>query len=570
MASSQYHGDVFEFLVAGTAGIVLGDVTGKVLVVGCCSGGKTGKASLITQYTDLAATLGAGPLVDRLRDMLVQGGQNPQYYAVPVAGMSGGYITGLEHTGTGPEAEVSGTNAENGDVVVEIVAGGELGTATYKLSLDGGETWTDATATPANGQIAAGDTGTTLVLDSETDQVTGDTYTWMVRAAIEPIAHIGTGPEISASGDPVRAAEIVLLITEGGALNEATYQLSYDGEDAWELEKTLPLDGSLELDDTGVTITLPEGTYVTGDTYSFQLNPPVPSISTVLTTIEAVLEIYDVEFIYVVGPSDSTDWASSGAYADLMWNRHRPVFFVHETRHPYDNEDIDDWVAALVSDSADYAHRFVSVVASYAEVSDYTGQRVYRNMGGLFSGRLASIPVMRSPGRVRDGGISQASLPDDINSAHQQALQEAKYITAKRYQSMSSVYFGDEHTMAEPTSDYIYLTVVRTVFKAIRLLRIQALKSLYDELGDPVIDDGATGLKYLEANLENALDVMVKAVPKELAGHVVDIPTGQDYVNNGVAVIVTLIGIPIIRTIKLYANYVYAGSAFDPRLSETA
>ena len=45
------------------------------------------------------------------------------------------------------------------------------------------------------------------------------------------------------------------------------------------------------------------------------------------------------------------------------------------------------------------------------------------------------------------------------------------------------------------------------------------------------------------------------------------IPPGQDIVNNGVAVEMTLIGIPIIRTIKLYASYVYAGSSFDPRLA---
>ena len=31
--------------------------------------------------------------------------------------------------------------------------------------------------------------------------------------------------------------------------------------------------------------------------------------------------------------------------------------------------------------------------------------------------------------------------------------------TAKRYYGLSSVYFGDERTLAEDTSDYLYLTV---------------------------------------------------------------------------------------------------------------
>ncbi len=59
-------------------------------------------------------------------------------------------------------------------------------------------------------------------------------------------------------------------------------------------------------------------------------------------------------------------------------------------------------------------------------------------------------------------------------------------------------------------------------------------------------------------------------MPKELAGYVVEIPEGQDVANNGVAVKITLIGIPVIRDIMLYANYTYAGSAFDPRLDVAA
>ena len=101
-----------------------------------------------------------------------------------------------------------------------------------------------------------------------------------------------------------------------------------------------------------------------------------------------------------------------------------------------------------------------------------------------------------------------------------------------------------------------------------RLERTAALNSMYDELGDPLAPGGAVGLNYLKANLENALNTMTAAVPPELAAYVVEIPPNQDFVNNGVAVETTLIGIPIIREIKLYNRYVYAGSSFDPRLEE--
>jgi hypothetical protein len=89
---------------------------------------------------------------------------------------------------------------------------------------------------------------------------------------------------------------------------------------------------------------------------------------------------------------------------------------------------------------------------------------------------------------------------------------------------------------------------------------------MYDEGGDPAREGGATGLEALSTDIENALDTMTKAKPKELADRIVTIPPGQDIVNNGVGVELDLIGIPIIRKIKLFTRYIYAGSSFDPRI----
>ena len=110
--------------------------------------------------------------------------------------------------------------------------------------------------------------------------------------------------------------------------------------------------------------------------------------------------------------------------------------------------------------------------------------------------------------------------------------------------------------------------MLRTTFKAVRLTRDAARKSLYDEAGDPLRRGNDGGLAYLKASLENALDAMVAA--GELAGYVVDIPSGQNVARDGVSVEITLIGIPIIREIRLYNRYTYAGSTFDPRIEDYA
>lgn len=240
-----------------------------------------------------------------------------------------------------------------------------------------------------------------------------------------------------------------------------------------------------------------------------------------------------------------------------------------ETRLPRDGEDLNDFAAYLLAESQGFAGRFVTVCCQYGEVTDTTGATRLRNAGGLQAGRVMSIPVQRATGRVRDGNVSQLSLPENWESV-QSTLEEDGYLTAKKYAGLEGVYWGDSRTMADDTSDYRYEEVLRTVFKAVRLLRTAALKSMYDEAGDPLKPNSTNGLAYLKANLENALDTMVKANPQELASYVVDIASGQDIVNNGVAVDVTLIGIPIIREIKLYASYVYAGSTFDPRMSDSS
>lgn len=557
--------DVFEYLVDGTSGIAPGGVEGTAIVVGVCSLGGVGKGYLLGKSSALEELLGVGPLVDRLRDIFATGGQAPVVIAVPVEGLAGGYITPVELAGDGPAAAGSGTPIANASAKVVIVAGGARGVATAKVSVDGGVVFGAPAAVPLDGQIAIGATGVSMVLEAG-DLVQDDAYTFLVRAPIGPVTKIGAGPDIAAAGAVKAAAEVVLRIIEVGARNAGTYQLSLDGGDSWGGVKTIPVDGLIAVGSTGVTITWPVGDAVAGNSYSFDILAPVPSVTAVVEALETPLSLYDVEFVHVVGPSDSSDWAALGVQADLLWNAHRPTFFLVEARLPYGNETIDDWTAALVAERQGFAHRFVSVCAAWGEVSDSTGRKLTRNMAGLATGRLLAIPVMRAIGRVRDGAISQAVLSDLYTEGHQATLETAGYLTARRYAGLSGVYWGDERTMADVTSDYQYLTVLRVVFKAIRKARIAALKSIYDEAGDPILGDNAAGLAYLKGNIQNALNTMVRAVPTELAGHDVQIPDGQDIVNNGVAVEMGLIGIPIIRTIKLYASYVFAGGAFDPRL----
>ena len=568
-------GDVITYLEDGTSGIVTGGVDGSALVVGVCSKGTVGKGYLIGKRSNLEDILGVGPLTEHVRDMLATAGQEPNIVAVPVQGQQAGYITDPVVTGSEVAPTVSGVPAQNADIVVRVATPGAVGTATVEISTDGGKTFGEAQASAEQLVLKLEDeepTGATLVFPAEATLEAGATFAVTVRCAVGPVSRVGEASSplitVTTENGVLAGAELVVQIVKGGALNEGTYQLSTDGGDNFDRERTIPVDGKVVLADFGVTVTFPTGTYTAGTTYSCRLLAPAPSIVDVMSALEGPLAIYDVEYVLVAGETDSVDWAAAQTKADELWNLQRPTYFKMETRLPRDGEDLNDFAAYLLAESQGFAGRFVTVCCQYGEVTDTTGATRLRNAGGLQAGRVMSIPVQRATGRVRDGNVSQLSLPENWESV-QSTLEEDGYLTAKKYAGLEGVYWGDSRTMADDTSDYRYEEVLRTVFKAVRLLRNAALKSMYDEAGDPLKPNSTNGLAYLKANLENALDTMVKANPQELASYVVDIASGQDIVNNGVAVDVTLIGIPIIREIKLYASYVYAGSTFDPRMSDS-
>lgn len=558
-------GDVLEFLVDGSSGLAPGGVEGTAMIAGVCSKGKPGKAYLLGKRSDLDDLLGSGPLVDRLRDLFATGGQEPVVIAVPVQGMEGGYIRIGSHSGSGPEAALAGTPAKNMDAIVKITTSGNPGTAKYKLSTDGGKNYGAEALVPSEGAVSILDSGASVVFPDK-ELKADDIYEVIVRTAIGPIKKIGSGPEVTINGTIKSACELVIKITGKGGRNQGRFQLSMDGGDSFDIVKTIPADGIVHVGSTGGVITFEDSVYEVGTVYTSKFLPPVPSISAVLTALEKPLEKYDAEFVYITGPSDSTDWAAAGVKADSLWNIHRPTYFKMEYRLPRDDESIDDWTMAFKADLDSFSHRFVQVCGAFGEVSDTKGKRLVRNWGALQAGRTMSIPVSRAAGRVKDGGISQGTLHEEFTEGHQKILEKAGAITAKYYAGLKSPYWGDSKTLAPKVSDYQYEEVLRTVFKAVRLCRIAALKSMYDGAGDPVLGANSGGLAYLKASIESALATMVSARPSELADFKVEIPPGQDIVNNGVAVEFTLMGIPIIREIRLFASYVYAGSRQDPRL----
>jgi hypothetical protein len=128
---------------------------------------------------------------------------------------------------------------------------------------------------------------------------------------------------------------------------------------------------------------------------------------------------------------------------------------------------------------------------------------------GLLAGRIASIPVQRNIGRVKDGSIATLTAfiyDKKVEQADPGSIHAKGYITLRNFVGRSGYFFSDDLLCTLATDDYHTLTARRTVDKAFRIAYDTLLNELMDEI--PVNDDGtiaATKAKSIETKVENAI-----------------------------------------------------------------
>jgi len=128
---------------------------------------------------------------------------------------------------------------------------------------------------------------------------------------------------------------------------------------------------------------------------------------------------------------------------------------------------------------------------------------------GTIAGRIASIPVQRNIGRVKDGAIASITgfIADKaVEVADAETLNAKRYITLRTFVGRSGYFFSDDPLATAATDDYSNLSYRRTIDKAYRVAYDTLLPLLLDEV--PVNSDGTIQLPYArswEAAVEDAI-----------------------------------------------------------------
>lgn len=110
---------------------------------------------------------------------------------------------------------------------------------------------------------------------------------------------------------------------------------------------------------------------------------------------------------------------------------------------------------------------------------------------GLLMGRIASCPVQRHIGRVKDGALSilNAYVGDkDPSSANVESIHDKGYISFRTFTGKSGYFFTDDCLATAVADDYRSIARRRTIDKAYRIIYLTMLENVNDEI--PITDDG--------------------------------------------------------------------------------
>ena len=189
------------------------------------------------------------------------------------------------------------------------------------------------------------------------------------------------------------------------------------------------------------------------------------------------------------------EWATTELYA--------PLFFAIEGR-AYD-------AAKELKDLSSEAYNRC-LVAIGDTASGGTGASI-----GTLLGRIASIPVQRNIGRVKDGALFPLEMyvgtkKVEESSSTIASIFDKGYVIPRKHVGRSGYFYADDPMACVPTDDYAHLTGRRVVDKAYRIAYDTMLNELLDEL--ELNEDGTLQhavVKSWQQTLANAINRQMTA-----------------------------------------------------------
>lgn len=164
--------------------------------------------------------------------------------------------------------------------------------------------------------------------------------------------------------------------------------------------------------------------------------------------------------------------------------------------------------------------------------------------------------VEQFPTNIAVAAFGDGTLLRNLDDTVIEELDAARFIFCVNYDGLTGSFFNDNHTLDLPTSDYAYISDVRTMDKAVRGIR----SYLQPKLGRPMKVDKSTGklerttVEHLITTGNKALEDMERA--GELSGYKFDIDPDQNILSTSrVRGVIKNVPVGVMRHLDLEIGY---------------
>ncbi len=200
-------------------------VSTRVLVIGTSSSGTANTLYSFSSIPTAVSTVGQGPGPEAVAKLLQVAGGPVDF--LKTAGSTAGAAGAITKSGGGPTVTVAGAAYDRYSVVLTIVLGGVLGTATFTYTLDGSNTPSEVLTVPAGGTYAIPNTNLTLTFPAGT-YVAAETYSFTTTAPAYTTSDLSTALA-TAFASSTEWAFVVFTGEPTSGANAATMAAAIDG-----------------------------------------------------------------------------------------------------------------------------------------------------------------------------------------------------------------------------------------------------------------------------------------------------------------------------------------------------
>lgn len=164
--------------------------------------------------------------------------------------------------------------------------------------------------------------------------------------------------------------------------------------------------------------------------------------------------------------------------------------------------------------------------------------------------------VEQFPTNIAVAAFGDGTKYRDLDAATIEELDADRFVFCRTYDGFGGTFFNDNHTLDLPTSDYAYISDVRTMDKAVRGIR----SYLLPKLGRPMKVDANTG-KLERITVEHLITTGNKALEDmerngELSGYKFDIDPDQNILSTSrVRGVIKNVPVGVMRNLDLEIGY---------------